>query len=107
MACFSVVVGLGGEVWVVVMVGVYRAHTGRMHGSKYAHENDLGNNGEGMREAREGVSSLGGGGGGGGGSGGGGGGVVVVAVVVVVVVVVVHMTLHLMLRSSVNLRKFV
>ena len=51
-----------------------RARAGRMHGSKYAHENDLGENGEGMRGAREGVSSLGGGGGGGGGDGGGGGG---------------------------------
>ena len=46
-----------------------RARAGRMHGSKYAHENDLGKNGEGMRGAREGVSSLGGGGGGGDGGG--------------------------------------
>ena len=44
--------------------GEGRARAGRMHGSKYAHENDLGKNGEGMRGAREWVSSLGGGGGG-------------------------------------------
>ena len=65
--------------------GIYRARAGRMHGSKYAHENDLGENGEGTR----GVIGKG-----------------YQAWVVVVVVVVVHMTLHLMLQSNINLRKF-
>ena len=70
----------------MVVVGVYillyRARAGRMHGSKYAHENDLGENGEGTRGAiGKGYQAW-------------------------VVVVVVHMTLHLMLQSNINLRKF-
>ena len=57
-----------------------------MAASSYAHENDLGETGEGTRGAiGKGYQAW---------------------VVVVVVVVVVHMTLHLMLQSNINLRKF-